>query len=89
MNGKIVRQAFLVAGNSPRQAFYRLQVVDIGVGFVIKKESGAAGKILDTEFWYRRSEKFEPVPEPYLKMRASRTQRSMIPPSLTRSSLID
>src|SRR6267143_7243292 len=37
----------------------------------------------------RRLEKFEPVPEPYLKMRASRTQRSMMPPSLTRSSLID
>ena len=28
-----------------------------------------------------------PMPEPYLKMRASRTQRSMMPPSLTRSSL--
>ncbi len=37
----------------------------------------------------RRSEKLLPVPEPYLKSRASRTQRSMIPPSLTRSSAID
>ena len=27
-----------------------------------------------------------PVPEPYLKMRASRTHRSMMPPSFTRSS---
>ncbi len=35
----------------------------------------------------RMCEKFDPVPEPYLKMRASRTHRSMIPPSLTRSSL--
>jgi hypothetical protein len=34
-------------------------------------------------------EKFEPVPEPYLKTRASRTQRSMMPPSLTRSSSTD
>ena len=34
-------------------------------------------------------EKFEPDPEPYLKRRASRTQRSMIPPSLTRSSATD
>jgi hypothetical protein len=34
------------------------------------------------------AEKFVPVPEPYLKMRASRTHRSMIPPSLTRSSLM-
>ena len=37
----------------------------------------------------RRAEKFVPVPEPYLKMRASRTHRSMMPPSFTRSSLID
>jgi hypothetical protein len=37
----------------------------------------------------RRLEKFEPVPDPYLKMRASRVQRSMMPPSLTRSSLTD
>ena len=32
-------------------------------------------------------EKLDPVPEPILKRRASRTQRSMIPPGLTRSSL--
>ena len=31
-------------------------------------------------------EKFEPVPEPYLNSLASRTHRSIIPPSLTRSS---
>ncbi len=34
----------------------------------------------------RRRLKFVPVPEPYLKRRASRTQRSMMPPSSTRSS---
>jgi hypothetical protein len=32
-------------------------------------------------------EKLDPAPEPNLKMRASLTQRSMIPPGLTRSSL--
>src|SRR5499433_4374947 len=37
----------------------------------------------------RRREKLLPVPEPYLNRRASRTQRSMMPPSLTRSSAID
>ena len=31
--------------------------------------------------------KFVPVPLPYLNSRASRVQRSMIPPSFTRSSL--
>src|SRR5579871_4653849 len=34
----------------------------------------------------RNFDKFEPEPEPYLKMRASRTHKSMIPPGLTRSS---
>src|ERR671912_2022639 len=37
----------------------------------------------------RSLEKLEPVPEPYLKRRASRTQRSMMPPELTRSSETD
>ena len=31
-------------------------------------------------------EKFDPVPDPYLKSLASLTQRSIIPPSFTRSS---
>ena len=35
----------------------------------------------------RSEEKLVPVPEPYLNSRASRVQRSMIPPSLTRSSV--
>ena len=34
----------------------------------------------------RSLEKLDPVPEPYLNRRASRTHRSMMPPSLTRSS---
>ena len=37
----------------------------------------------------RSLEKLEPVPEPILNRRASRTHRSMIPPSLTRSSSTD
>ena len=37
----------------------------------------------------RMAEKFDPVPEPYLKRRASRVHRSMIPPSETRSSVTD
>ena len=34
-------------------------------------------------------EKLDPVPEPYLNNLASLTQRSIIPPSLTRSSATD
>ena len=34
----------------------------------------------------RRREKLEPVPEPYLNSRASRTHRPMMPFSFTRSS---
>ena len=37
----------------------------------------------------RSDEKLEPVPEPYLNRRASRTHRSMMPFSLTRSSSTD
>ena len=37
----------------------------------------------------RMAEKLEPVPEPYLKTRASRVHRSMMPPSFTRSSATD
>ena len=35
----------------------------------------------------RISEKLEPVPEPYLNNRASRTHKSIIPPLFTKSSL--
>ena len=34
-------------------------------------------------------EKLDPVPDPYLNNLASLTQRSIIPPSLTRSSFTD
>ncbi len=37
----------------------------------------------------RSREKLVPVPDPYLKRRASRTHRSMMPFSLTRSSSMD
>ena len=37
----------------------------------------------------RSFEKLVPVPEPYLNSRASRCQRSMMPPSFTRSSATD
>src|SRR3954453_4630265 len=37
----------------------------------------------------RNFEKLDPVPEPYLNRRASRTHKSTIPPSLTRSSETD
>ena len=37
----------------------------------------------------RKLEKFVPVPEPYLKRRASRTHKSIMPPLLTKSSLTD
>ena len=39
-----------------------------------------------SSFSARIFEKLVPAPEPNLKMRASRTHRSMIPPGFTRSS---
>src|ERR1700733_14083644 len=44
---------------------------------------------LKDSFSPRTREKLLPVPEPYLKRRASRVHRSMIPPGLTRSSETD
>src|SRR5690606_10483688 len=40
-------------------------------------------------FSARISEKLEPAPDPNLKIRASRSHRSMMPPGLTRSSLAE
>ena len=37
----------------------------------------------------RNFEKLEPVPEPYLNKRASRTHKSIMPPSFTKSSSTD
>ena len=50
---------------------------------------GLAAAAQRLAFRARRVEKLVPVPEPYLNSRASRVQRSMMPPSFTRSSETD
>jgi len=47
----IIRSASLVAADSPKKAFYRIQVeVNAGL-FAVVKESGAEGRVLDRRRW--------------------------------------
>ena len=40
---------------SPRQAYYVVEVIHIGMGYVIRKSSGAKGAKPTIEVWYRPS----------------------------------
>ncbi len=49
---KILASEYLVAENSPRKAFYRLNVIEWDYGrFEVRKESGAGQKLLDSRAW--------------------------------------
>lgn len=43
----------LLSENSPKKAFYNIFVLDAGDRYVVRKESGAAGKVLDIREWSR------------------------------------
>ena len=40
---------------SPREAFYRLDLLKITDGYLIRQESGAGQRILHREIWFRDS----------------------------------
>lgn len=46
------RKYELVAKDSPKKAFYNVFLLDTGSEFVVRKESGAAGKVLDVREWH-------------------------------------
>lgn len=48
-----IRQYQLVDANSPKKAFYSIFVIDSGFDFVVRKESGCLGKVLDVREWPR------------------------------------
>ena len=52
---RIIKKIHLVAENSPKKAFYELWMEFISDGYLICKASGANGKILDRESWFRKS----------------------------------
>lgn len=47
----ILSSNYLVAGDSPRCAFYRIWLIQGAAGFMVKKESGAKNRKLDTRKW--------------------------------------
>jgi hypothetical protein len=46
-----LNSAFLVAPNSPRQAFYRIWIEDADGAIRVVKESGVKGRVLDRRIW--------------------------------------
>ena len=54
MKGQVIKRVYLEA-NSPRKAFYALALVRITDGYLVCKESGAMGKVLHKEAWFRES----------------------------------
>jgi len=50
---RVIAECFLVAEDSARKAFYSLYVEELETGFLIRKVSGANGKILHEENYWR------------------------------------
>lgn len=50
---RIITESLLVAEDSSRKAFYRLFVEKVEGGYVIRKVSGAHGRILHEEMYWR------------------------------------
>lgn len=47
----IIKNEYLMAPKSPREAFYNIWLIQEPWGFVVKKESGGKMKKLDTRNW--------------------------------------
>ena len=54
MKGKVLKSVYLEA-ESPRRAFYKLSLKKITDGYLVCKESGANGKVLHREAWFRET----------------------------------
>lgn len=46
-----LKTALLQDENSPKKAFYKLYLLQTEEGYLVRKESGASGKILDCRNW--------------------------------------
>lgn len=46
-----LRKIHLQDEHSPKKAFYTLFLLETETGYLVRKESGASGKILDTRTW--------------------------------------
>ena len=54
MKGEVLKSVYLEA-ESPRKAFYVLTLRKITDGYLVCKESGAKGKVLHREAWFRET----------------------------------
>jgi len=50
-----LRKIHLQDEHSPKKAFYTLYLLETGEGYLVRKESGAAGKTLDSRTWTKPS----------------------------------
>lgn len=50
-----LRKIHLQNEHSPKKAFYTLYLLEAEEGYLVRKESGAAGKILDSLTWAKPS----------------------------------
>lgn len=50
-----LRKIYLQDEHSPKKAFYTLSLLETNQGYLIQKESGASGKILDRRSWPKPS----------------------------------
>ena len=54
MKGQLIKSVYLEA-ESPKRAFYVLALKKIADGYLVCKESGAEGKVLHREAWFRET----------------------------------
>jgi hypothetical protein len=50
-----LKNILLLDENSPKKAFYRIFLLETEEGYLIRKESGAANKVLDCRTWSKPS----------------------------------
>jgi hypothetical protein len=55
MLAHVLKEVVLQA-DSPKRAFYRLWAEEIGIGYLVRKESGIEGKVMHAENWWRDNE---------------------------------
>jgi hypothetical protein len=76
-DSRMIKSAYLVAPESPRQAFYNLWIERHEGAFRVCKESGAGGKVLHRQAWtFETSEDAEKCFHSRMKEKANPNRRS-------------
>jgi len=67
-------ETFLEASNSSKKAFYHIWIEKLDEGFIVRKESGVSGKILDRKNWW--FENYQEAKEYHQKLIREKTNPS-------------